>query len=179
MRNLLSIEYRKLLWREYITRFAGFASLILSGMVAANALLLWPALVVLQDQNRSLEEHITVKSVVSAGGGGEVFAKITEISNGLERMLKYEEMSFLSTQAALTELLAHLPKGIFLYSISINRGNGKDITVRGTARTREGLVAFVDALDRSSRFTGATLPVTQFAQRENIDFSLTFTHVSL
>jgi Tfp pilus assembly protein PilN len=177
MRNLLSPEYRQMLVYEYVTRIVIVFLFIGFGIGVINILLLGPAFWVMRVENSALSE-----SIVSAEGTSDISLKQTKkdietLSAEVIRIGEYSAQTGPSSYVVLSSLLSMIPEGVSLHAISLKGTKRADITVRGVAQTREALVAFVDALERSQNFEDTTLPLPKFAQREGIDFSLSLVSI--
>jgi hypothetical protein len=172
MRNLLSPEHRQILLREYSARIAIVFLFIAFGIGVVNMLLLGPAFWVMRVENNSLVELIGYSDSSTGTSSKQTEIEIETLSSEVARINEYPAQMGPSSYIVLSSLLSMIPEGVSLYAISLEGFKLEDITVRGVAQTREALVAFVDALEKSQKFEETTLPLPKFAQREGIDFSI-------
>jgi hypothetical protein len=177
MRNLLSSKYKYILRYEYWARLTGIFLLLASVIGMINILLLGPALWVMRAENSALVESVSSYDNSAGISREQTEQDIEVLSVEVARIGKYSAETKLSSYTALSSLLALLPDGISLHAITMEGSKKKAVTVYGVAQTREVLVAFVDALEESKNFEETTLPLPQFASREEINFSLALTGV--
>jgi hypothetical protein len=73
----------------------------------------------------------------------------------------------------LDRLTGRLTPGIILSGLTFKRSDGPGgIIVSGSARTRDGLVAFSKSLQGEASFQNVALPVSSLAKSTNIGFSI-------
>lgn len=72
----------------------------------------------------------------------------------------------------LVEMLNLTPPDIKLNSLAMNL-NGAEINLPGTAKTRDGLLAYEEILKKIPWVESVTLPKSQLLQKENVNFQIT------
>ncbi len=80
------------------------------------------------------------------------------------------------TPSIIAPLVGALSSSITLTAIDIGRTDtGADVSVTGSAKTRDGLLAFANALHGVGGFSNVSLPVSQLAADTDIPFTISFT----
>lgn len=171
--NLLPMERRHLLVREYYFRLIivviGLGILLLG----ASAMLLLPTYVYLTGsaQEKSTElSHIT--ATLASADEVSLSARLTALSNDAKAIIALSKQPSIS--AAVRAALSTAHAGIALSGFSY-KPDTKTATLllTGTAKTRDALRAYQLALQNMPGATSATLPVSVYAKDTDIPFTIT------
>jgi len=73
---------------------------------------------------------------------------------------------------ALIEILNLMPSGIRLENLTVNEKN--QVTLSGFASSREKIIVFKDALEKSAKFTNMENPLSNLLKQTNINFYFKF-----
>lgn len=174
--NLLPVEEKKMVRSDYSYRRMIVALVDLSALILIAGVFLAPAYIVshfrLKDVAQTaeiLESNIALKKRADLGEiaaamnkkvGALLAAKDTKMSAyvaGIERH-RSPEIKISSFRIAFTE-----------------KEKKAAIAIRGTAATREALLAFTTRLKSDPEYASVDLPISNFAEERNIGFSLTIT----
>lgn len=102
--------------------------------------------------------------------------EMNKFNASIEKVTKIKEMLYSSIPfLKSTELLAYKDIKITNFDMSI-RGNKSTVTLSGVANTRDRLLAFKSYLEEQQGFADIVIPLQSLEQRENINFSLTYTY---
>jgi stage V sporulation protein SpoVS len=173
MLNLLPKVEKKKITREYRVRFLVVAfSLCLAGEVISLILLVpsyltaWTRLYGLNSQSASLKAQ-------------NVTSEITQLSATIKKTSDYlNALSASSTPSNVAGTIKNIvvTKGS---SVKINnlvygkQGTQQQVVVYGIANTRQSLLDFIKDLKAQPGIISADLPVSDFAQSKDINFSVT------
>lgn len=181
MANLLPQEYRKSLGSEYKLRLATGGLGLLAVVLAVAIVLLIPSLILTEarfQQHQTVLESVTAASTsVSTQQNQEIIQsanqKLSVIQSATNNQLEPTDVVSLITDAQ--------PVGIMIRRLTINPTSETNavVTITGTARTRDGLLAFENNLSTRSQVTAVDLPIETLARRQNAEFSLEVTLQSL
>ncbi len=138
-----------------------------------GAIFLMPAYRLAEEKTASARKSIDIaKSLSAARAGGNPEFVIKEIQKKLD--LFATEKNKATPSALFQTILNARPSGVRISGFTyVEKGDGSDeIEVRGQALTRETLLSFVSALERGTVFGKVSVPVSNFVQDVNLDFSL-------
>lgn len=171
MANILPDNLRRLNKRRYVIRLSTVVFYGLAFVLVVCTALIVPSYFLLNEEAKALTaERVRMETdVVDTDFRvlplGEITERAKELTLGVDRF---------SPTSHIQTIVGTLPQGVSLNSISFEKGESMyTFTISGMADTREALVAFRDALDGLTRFSGVDLPVTQLARRTDLEFSLT------
>ena len=180
MANLLPKHYKKKIRREYhLRQFAVIGGLLIM-VVASAAIALLPSyaqvsrgLSQVNNELRLLEDNATDKKI-------KQYIDLLKDVNTKVQLLAPPENE-LRTYVVLKSVLAEVPEGVSIKSITLGR-NKQDVddetveavslVLAGVADTRETLTVFEQNIDGISFVESVNLPVSSLAARNNIEFSL-------
>lgn len=166
--NLLPPQQKNIIWfeemRRYVRFFAIAAALI---FVAASALLspsYLPIIITTRDFERrfSMEEE-TARTLQSAETIGE--------AKQLKRRLQSLKERFSAPPKAsplLSQFLGELPSGIIVSSFALKKDG--EVSMRGEAETRRGLLEFEQILRESEKFEAISSPLSNIIRETDINF---------
>lgn len=125
----------------------------------------------LQIQLKAIEE---ISKKIEESDQNRDFQKFKQEVDQINRQLKYffqlhEETINYST--AITQLTEKAIPGIEFRQLSLN---GQKVSLGGRANNRDTLIMFKEALVNSPDFQNLDVPLSNFLQQNNIDFSFNF-----
>lgn len=175
MFKLLNEESYKLAVKEYEARRLVLALSLLSIVLAAGIIELLPSYLVSNSRKQEAASRIEVsKHSYSATETKELQAWLATTN---------KKLSILSPEAntdkpyeLFTKIITLKPAGVSLTGFRWKKSDSKiTISVFGTAKDRQSLLAFQEQLNSSSAFSKATLPVSSFAKDHDLEFELSIT----
>jgi len=174
MHNLLPKEVKKLLQREYLLRIltVGFVLGTFVGIFATIALL--PTYYATQTELRFEEgekDRLTGLLVGEEEGNNpvETLARARNVLALLQAQLYKKQYSTITTEAFDTR-----PSGITISSVVFDR-TARTYVIQGLADNRDALVEFSRRLEASPRFEKISLPISDLARSNDLNFRLTLT----
>jgi Tfp pilus assembly protein PilN len=104
----------------------------------------------------------------------KTLATAAAINQKLDLIEQTQQKKFLVSQKVISELVLQKMSDIKISQIFYEDTpvNGKKISIRGTAPSRERLLLFRLALEDSLSFQKVDLPISNFVKGSNIEFSL-------
>lgn len=174
MRNLLPEKNRQLVTREYYMRLAVVSLLLLAVVSLIGIVTLLPAYFSARAKLASVQAEATfVEQSLSARDSTAVQA-VRTINDELRAIRSVQDEPRI--EELVRAVLSGKPTGISLSSVNFEKeGNGGNMLIRGVAVSRDALLSFRRALEAESRFSAVDLPISNLAQTEDIDFTLTLT----
>lgn len=176
MVNLLPTKERKQLRRIYFARFATVFFFLASAVTFAGSLLLAPSYFLAESNANAARKDLGI-SLESAASRASLDAK-EKIAFLKERITILKEYQRAPASALiLSHIAADASTDIGVNAISIvftASGEGT-VNVTGKAKTRTALIALGQKLQSDGAFHGASVPVSDLAGGNNIDFSIPFT----
>jgi Tfp pilus assembly protein PilN len=175
MINLLPERIQHSLRTAYYARLAAVVVFLSALAVVAGAALLAPSyFLALAAENAAQSSLTASERSLAAGGDSPGVAEIASVSEEVSLMKSYPSAPRVA--AALSAVTADVPGGVSLSSIAMTPGGSgaSELSVSGTASTRDQLLAFADSLKKDSRFSGVSVPLSQLVSGTNAPFSLSF-----
>lgn len=177
MFNLLPRQHIRRIWREYYLRlfsvlfvFAGIWGLL-------SAVFLVPSYVAVRAERSAIlgESKQYQETEFHTERDDAVRGAVREANRDVAVLGAWHKKA--SSSSLLRRVIGARPGGIFISSFFYEaKESGEDrIVVRGTADTREALIAFTDALRREDAFENVDLPISNLAKDRDIAFSLIIT----
>jgi Tfp pilus assembly protein PilN len=120
-----------------------------------------------ENQLSSIEDEELIKTTLSLP---------EEINNKLQVVQAVSNNT--SAGDSIINIMKFLPRGVIINSIVLNRNQesedkkGTDITVAGTASTRDALMTFSNSLKSSNLFSEVLVPVSSLTRDKNLPFSI-------
>lgn len=172
MINLLPQKTKKRLMRQYYIRLG---TLVLSGVSVAlfiGGVLLAPSYFSAQNTALSVERYRdALKGTVGLQEGTNATTLLSELKERVTILDEYHADAFMAEFFDVFD--SRLTSGITVSSISLlHEEDDVVVGLKGSARTRQNLLAFVESLRESPRFSGVTLPVSQLVGESNTEFSI-------
>ncbi len=174
MFNLLPKEEQQIIAREYRLRLvaAGLVFLFLLWIVALIAII--PLFVLSYQKGEvALKSDEALKEDIASEAKNDP-SNVLKISDKKVAALSAETPAFYIYEL-IAEIIQDRAPGVKISDLNFTRadGGGRNITIMGTARDRETLLAFAANLESIKNFTGVTVPVSDFAPVSDIHFSVT------
>ena len=177
--NLLPLERRRALRRNYFLRLGVVALLFASALTLAAAVLLLPTYVFLANSYRAKEARLAnVESTLSSSDETALSARLAALSSDAATLVALGNAP--SASAIIRAALATSRPGVTLSSISYTPATGTapgTLALSGTAASRDALRSYQLALQGASFALSADLPVSAYAKDTNIAFTVTVTLV--
>ncbi len=172
MMNLLSPQAYRTLTREYWLRICTVWAVLLSGLCLTLTLLLLPTYVLIHSQLTALESE-EEKSDEIVGKFKAAEASIKEANRLVDTLAPAVTQTPLSK--ILDEINTATGAHIELMNVMLIRSEGvvRSVEVRGEARSRNDLIQFKSALERSPLFDSVTVPLGDLARDTNLPFGIT------
>lgn len=156
----LARKYRMLLWVQIAICFlVFFFGLLLVGV--------WYAL--------EMEEREVRREGLKRESQDAAYAQMTSMKSelmGIQRLAFFAEDTLKKQRFAtwvFRLLETSLPSGVHVSSILLEE---KSLKISGRAETREALISLQENLEKERCFSGISLPSSQIAKKEDIDFEM-------
>lgn len=158
---------------EYWLRALSVWLFLVSGAFCAVGIFFMPALLMV-----SVERQTVVDAAQKENADDQVAYEIAQKkidrANAIVRDIRVEKEVILPSKI-VREVRREVPNDVTLVGISYEKGETTKLSVRGIAKTRQSLAAFVDALKKNAHFAGATVPISDLALDANLPFVATIT----
>lgn len=175
--DLLPVAKKRALRREYFVRlvtvFLGLATLL----VIIHGILLAPAYLYAHAQAAREQDELTrIVSSASSEQERAVNAQIASIQSDITYLGRLGTLPMASD--AIRAILAVPHRGVRISGFTFTAPTATSpaqMTVTGTASTRDTLRAYVSSLGQLSYVSKADLPISAYAKDSNIPFTVTLT----
>ena len=178
--NILPYEEKKILRKEYWMRlFTMVLNLIaLAGVVAT--LLLFPSYFLSKSKENLVESSLEAFNNQNPDLTNNNISEITGDINSKLETLDKAEASYQVNDKVLNNILSSRTSGITFSQILFNKktteaGSASILEVYGTATSRDALRNFKTALDSNPSFSKVDLPISDFLEKSNLDFTISIT----
>jgi len=172
MINLLPPKGHTSLKHEYVLRVISLYGFMLAIVFISGTILLIPTYVLVSSQLNSVrpdddEGEATKKTFAEASlhiqNANTVMAQLRSITPNVQ------------TSSIITDIIRLAPKGITFHTFQAKREANflKAIDVQGFAETRNALAALKNAIESSSTFLSASVPISDLARETNLPFVMT------
>lgn len=174
MSNLLPDEQKKIVSQAYFFRVVTIALLFVTLCFSFALASLLPAYFSTTYKLARIEDEVKeLQTIVSETKKSELLvASMKDINSKLEVVEKWSKEG--PAYKKILKVLEERAVGIALTTMQYSRKNAS-IELVGTAREREDLLNFKTALEKSGKFLAVLLPVSNLAQKEDVDFTITIT----
>lgn len=175
MVNILPNKQQRALYVRYYTQLFSTFFLVVAAAVMLGAVLLVPSYFLAQEEAKLLRQSADAQlQRLTLGGSTNEGQVMQTLEEAVSLLQTYEHDSVVTK--AIVAVTAVTPSGVTLQKVRILTGDsGGSVTLSGTANTRAGLVEFVSELQRKSIFSNVSVPVSDLAAEEDLNFSLSFT----
>ena len=176
MSNLLLAEQKKILRQAYLMRAVTVVLFFVFALLLFALIALVPSYFATKLQAEVIESEMRElqDDAFPVKESEQLATSVREITERTEILKKWFAETFMYNN--ILKVIAERQKGIAITAFSSQR-KGASMVVSGTARERDDLLAFKNALEKSKKFKTIELPVSNLAQKEDIDFSITVTFV--
>lgn len=175
--NLLPLERRRSLARDYFLRLGVVALLFTTALVLAAAALLAPTYVFLVKSVGAKEARFAgMRSAISSSDDAALSVRLSALRSDAEALSALARAP--SASAIVRAALAISRPGIALSGFEYSKATGArsgTFIVSGIAATRDALRGYQLALERAPFARSASLPVSTYAKDSNIAFAITVT----
>lgn len=180
MINLLSTTEKEMLYKNRLMRALVVFLGALTFAFAAGAFLLLPSvfLVLAKEKNERNQIGFLKKATPVLDEKDALVERARVISRKigvLEKNDFFEIAPLVNDILSLKKKTARLTGFFYERTEEKSGGISRELTVKGTALSREALVSFSRALEENPAFSGVELPVSSLVQSVGIPFSLTLT----
>jgi Tfp pilus assembly protein PilN len=175
MFNLLPEPEKKQILNEYSTRRLDVALFFLFIIGLISVISIFPSFVLssvkVTDSKRNID---AIKNSSILKEADQLNSQLSQANQKLLALRPPKQEISMSTifQAVIADKSTNVRLSSFLLQNGTG-ATGDKVIVRGVARTREDLSAFVSQLKKDPLFTNVDLPVSSFAKDQNADFSIT------
>jgi hypothetical protein len=173
MFNLLPSKDQYNLSSEYRLRFAAIALLLLGalGMVALVALV--PSLLLSYQKKQAVEKTFESLKLDVLSDSRRKFDEALIVAGKEARALK-ATVSAASVYGLIEDVIRAKPESIKIsgFRVARNPDGTHRVALIGQARDRNSLLSFTKVLEKDKSFTKVTVPVSNFVEAENINYSI-------
>lgn len=179
--NLLPEEEKKNIRHEYLFRFFTVVSYFLSLSFLLGAFAVFPYFLSARtelDRTSEKTEALNVLNVNVSTTTEKIVADFSRFSDRIKLLIPVTDSQNLAPIGVLTNILAVKPEGVQITSFSYIGGaevGGIKIVVLGVASNRDSLLLFKKELSATGDFSLVDLPVSNFSEKTDIEFTLTLT----
>lgn len=177
--NLLPRERRDALRRQYFLRLGVVSACFVAALAVGAAVLLIPTYVFLIQSTSAKETRLAnIQATLAASDEATTTARLAVLSANIAALtaLQSAPSASLVIRSALAVPHPGVALSSFAYTPSVTAKKNKGtLLIGGTAVTRGDLRAYQLALQSSSFFLGADLPVSAYAKDTNSPFTITLT----
>lgn len=173
MLNLLPEQNKRELAHEYAIRLVALSLFFLATLGVIASTVLAPSLFLSSQKVKLTAEHEErLKKEIALRGKDNLTALLKKEEEKVA-VLGEKEVSPYAHELIIA-ITKHAENGIKLTDISLKRSEGgsRPVSVTGKAPKRDALLVFARALEHDAHFSKVTVPVSNFAAAENIDFSI-------
>ncbi|MCI0532812.1 hypothetical protein L0Y49_01175 [bacterium] len=173
MINLLSLEEKKKIRKEYYFRFGTLCFVLAFFLIISAAVLIAPTLFLSMQKNVSVEEYI--ESLKEARQGGDADRE-SELKSLQKKIALLSEGPQPSMDAIVQSVLEAKNEGIVFSGFFFTaEGAGGVLRVNGAAETRGDLKDFENSLKVEKNFSAVDLPFGSLAAERGATFSVVLT----
>lgn len=175
MINLLPIEQKEALHREYILRLV---LIVVSGLIATvfmGAVLLLPSFFLSKTKERVISEQANFLEQKADKETADALRSI--LTDTKQQLVALSEAGAKSPPSIVVgTALSYKPSGVLVKQVLLDKTNaGLLLSISGTADNREQLTRFSDGLKEDPLFTSVEFPVSNLARGRDIDFTIKVT----
>lgn len=173
--NLLPIERRHALRRDYFLRLAVVTILLITALVLAAGALLVPAYVFLvQSAHAKAARLVTIEAALSSNDDAGLSTRLATLARNAATLAKLADAPSVSSTLRETLGVAHPDVALtsFIYTSATTK-TPATLALSGIAATRNALRGYQLALQGASFIRSADLPVSAYAKDTNNVFTIT------
>lgn len=175
--NLLPLERRRSLARDYFLRLGVIISTFLTMIILVAGILLIPTYVFLAASSSAKEARLAdIKSKLSSADEAMLSVRLAALANSVATLTTLESAP--SASAVFRTMLAVSRPGItlsdFVYKPAVLKTPGT-LVLSGTSATRDALRNYQLALEKVPSILSANLPISAYAKDVDISFAISVT----
>jgi len=175
MLNLLSTTEKKKVLNEYRLRLATVVIFAIGAFIFASLELLTPSYFLSSIKLTSTQEQLA--AIEGKYGGVEKEKELTvlirDINSKILLLLNSGATGTLTPSQVIENILKIKSDSVKITGYSYEAAATQEkIVLAGTAKDRNTLAVFVEALKKEPTFTSVTLPISSYVKSENIKFSI-------
>lgn len=175
MINLIPNQEKKRIERDFYLRLlAVFFSMLASAVVLGCLAILPSYFMSLEYKNLATDKLALQKNTPTPLLDDDVKSRVRDIDTKLMMVENAEKGKFIVSREVVNEILKEVSVNIKINSIFYNQGGevGKQVSISGTASSREALLIFQQRLKSNKNFKEVDLPISNFVKGSNIDFTV-------
>ena len=175
MINLLPIEEKKELKKDFFYRSLTVFSLVLCFLVFISIIAILPTyLISLEKKNTTNKKLEIQKNEVIPEIDQKAVVAIKDLDNRLALLEKARKNKYVFSQKVINEVISQKVTGIKINRFFYENDSleGREVNITGIAQNREQLLLFRQALENDSSFKNVDLPISNFVKGSNIEFNL-------
>lgn len=175
MINLIPNEEKKMMIKDFYYRLVTVILLMLSLVALIASVALLPSYFLSSVKKNVINEQLDKEIVEEISSyDQQTLLTVSALDSKLSLLEKSERDKFLVSDRVISEILSNRISNIKITQISFenNEIKGKQISIRGTAPSRERLTLFRRALESNPLFKEVDLPISNFIKGSNIQFYL-------
>ncbi|OHA14934.1 MAG: hypothetical protein A3A10_02435 [Candidatus Tagabacteria bacterium RIFCSPLOWO2_01_FULL_42_9] len=174
MINLLPIEDKILIRKEYLRRLSVIIGIFLFGFICIAAILLYPSYFLLVSQKKILENRLAVLQQSFEIKNADKAETLIRDLNGKLLFLSSEEKDFVPISVLTARILGNKSSAVKLNSFFYQGGEKtqKRFFLDGFSSTRPAFLAFVKSLEDMEEAEKVISPPSNILKEEKIDFNL-------
>ncbi len=176
MINLIPNEEKKIIIKDFYYRLVTIILLVLAFIMLIASVSLFPSYFISSVKKNISNKTLDIESIEKISLTNEkTLSVVFDLDKKLSLLEKAEQDKFLVSERVIDEILSKKISGIKITQIYFeeNETDGRKISIRGTASSRERLSLFRSALEDDSLFKEVDLPISNFVKGYNIQFYLT------
>jgi type IV pilus assembly protein PilM len=172
MINVLPEVDKKVLRREYWLRFSSIIMSFTALACVVAVTLVFPSYFFSVAKSNLANSRLEAFNLANPEIATDDLNKSINDINTKLTVLSTQKNEVTVSDILLSNLLDTLPKGIALFQIQYNEGTNKTIDIHGNAIDRATLRNFKASLDANPNILEANLPISDFLEKSNIDFTI-------
>lgn len=176
--NLLPRSSVRGLRREYFVRLTTIALLMATVGIVIHGILLFPAYLYTHAQVAQEQHELdTMAASASTAEEQSINAQIAAVKADITYLgrLGTQPTASAAVRAILTVPHPGVSLSGFTYTAPLTASSSAQMTVSGTASTRDSLRGYVESLGQQPYVTKADLPISAYAKESAIPFTVTLT----
>ncbi len=175
--NLLPLEARRALKKEYRKRFIALFLVMLASAVWLGASVGAPAIISSWNEYNLVKQEVGFAPKIERSEEDKaVLASMRLFDETIILLDSHIEDGEMLTIDIIDRILGEKPASVGLTTFSlVSVGTERRLVVSGVAQNRESLVLFSRRLEAMELFSAVDLPISNLSQRADIEFSITAT----
>lgn len=169
MINLLPIENKVLVKKEYLKHLVAMFGLFSLAVVAVAILLLIFLLFLADKEKKDYGEYFALEQKhLSSENKEDIILFVSDVNSKVKIFEENQKMEKKAGEIIKT-IIETKTKGISINYFSLN---GDNVSLSGTARTRNELLSFVENLKKEPIFKKVDSPISNFLKENDVKFNI-------